>query len=112
MEAKRKGLKHEQVLKATNQNFDTGIISQISVSEKQDMIEEVESILGYRVDKHEYQEAYEYALHKLGWQSKLYGCTYDKRYIAIVTAEIYEQQTFQEYINSISMRRLKGCNLY
>jgi hypothetical protein len=108
METKRKSLQHNEVLKATNQNVDTAIISQMAVNEKLDIIKETETILGYKVDKHRYQKAYEYALHKLGWQSKLYGCKYNKRYLAIVTAETYEQQIFQDYINSTSMRRLRA----
>lgn len=96
------------MLKATNKIIDTAIISQVAENEKNSLTKEVEAILGYKVDSEEYKEAYDYAKHKLAWQSKLYNTTYDKRYLAIVTAEIYEQNTFREYINSISMRRLRA----
>ena len=108
MGEKIKGPKHDEVLKTTNKNIDKAIISQVAENEKNSLTKEVEAILGYKVDPEEYKEAYDYAKHKLAWQSKLYNTTYDKRYLAIVTAEIYEQNTFREYINSISMRRLRA----
>ena len=108
MGEKIKGPKHDEVLKATNKNIDKAIISQVAENEKRDLIKQVEAILGYEVDLEEYKEAYDYAKHKLAWQSKLYNTTYNKRYLAIVTAEIYEQNTFREYINLLSTRRLRA----
>lgn len=107
METKRKGLQHEQVLKATNQNFDTVIISQMTDKEKSVMVA-VENILGYEVDPEQYLKAYKYTRHKLDWQGKLYGRTYGDEYLKIVTAESYEQQIFAAYTNLKSIRRLKA----
>lgn len=100
MGQKRKDLQHEQVLKVTNQNiyinsYDS-IVSQMERTEKK-TIKEVEEILGYKIEMDKYQEAYEYAKHKLEWQSKKYNTTYDARYLEIVIAEIYEQQAFKEF---------------
>jgi len=102
----KKDLQHEQMLKATNQTSNIAIISQMAVLEK-NVMRAVESILGYKLDPEQYQKAYKYSRHKLEWQSKLYDMTYDDEYLAIVTAENYEQQIFADYINSISMRRLR-----
>ncbi|ABR48759.1 hypothetical protein Amet_2607 [Alkaliphilus metalliredigens QYMF] len=108
MGEKIKGPKHDEVLKATSKNIDTAIISQVAENEKSDLIKKVEAILGYEVDPEWYKEAHDYAKHKLTWQSKLRKTTYDKRYLAVVTAEIYEQNIFKEYVNSISRRRLRA----
>lgn len=103
METKGKGLQHGQVLKATNQNSYMNIISKPDSKAKK-IIKEIEEILGYKIEKGPFKEAYEYAKHKLAWQSKRYNTTYDDRYLAIVTAEIYEQQAFTEYMENLARR--------
>lgn len=103
METKGKGLQHGQVLKATNQNSYTNIISKLDSKAKR-IIKEIEEMLGYKVDKKQFIEAYDYAKHKLAWQSKRYNTTYDDRYLAIVTAEVYEQQAFTEFMENLARR--------
>ncbi len=103
MGGKGKGLQHNEVLKATNQNSYNSIISQTERM-KRKIINEVEEILGRKVDKELFNEAYEYAVHKLAWQSRRYNTTYDEMYLAIVTAEVYEQQAFTEFMNSLARR--------
>lgn len=105
MDQKGKGLQHRQVLKVTNQNSYVPIISKIDENAKK-IIKEIEEILGYKVEKDLFKEAYEYAKHKLAWQSKRYNTTYDERYLAIVTAQVYEQQAFAEYMENLARRRL------
>ena len=111
MNTKINGLQHGEVPKATNENIDTAIISQVAMNEKISIKKEVEEILGYTVDEQLFQDAYEYSKHKLNWQSKLYDTQYDERYTAIVTAENYEQQIFSEYMNNLSMKVMKTRRL-
>lgn len=107
MQTKRKGLS-AVTEKANNQNICKNIyksiISQKMERSERKMIKEVEEILGYQVDKEKYEDAYEYAKHKLDWQSKRYGATYSTEYLEIVIAEIYEQQQFTEYMHSLARR--------
>lgn len=103
MGGKGKGLQHNEVLKATNQSSYNSIISQTGKIKKK-FIQEVEEILGYQVDKQQLKEALDYAIHKLTWQARRYNTTYNETYLAIVTAEIYEQQAFTEFMNSLARR--------
>lgn len=104
MNTKINGLQHGKVPKATNENIDTAIISQVAMNEKISIKKEVEEILGYTVDEQLFQDAYEYSKHKLNWQSKRYNTKYDTRYLEIVIAEVYEQQAFSEYMNTLAGR--------
>lgn len=106
---KRKGPKHDQVLRTTNEKTYTDIVSQDSETRKRKRLErEVEKILGYKIDQDQYEEAYMYARHKLDWQRKHLKQSYDEKYTAKVISETYEQQIFANYINTVSIGRMKA----
>lgn len=103
---KRKDLRHLGMPKATNITSNTAIISHMAVDSKRIKME-VENILGYKVDNEQYEMAYDYATHKLDWQSKLYATKYSKEYLAIIIAETYEDQIRTTLINITSIGRLE-----
>lgn len=101
---KIKGPKHDQVLGANKQNTNTNIIS--LGTEESKMKNRVIEELGYKPEEEGYKKAYEYAKHKLEWQSKHFNKTFNKEYTAIVIAETYEQQIRMDHINTVSLGRI------
>lgn len=107
MNTKINGLKHGEVPKATNENINENIVSQMTEKEK-NMMKLTEESIGYEMDLEEYLKAYAYANKKLEWQGRHFGLQFDEKYRAKVIAEIYEQNAFSGYINTISYRRMRA----
>lgn len=107
MEENRKGLQYGEVLKATIKNINENILSQMTEKEKE-MMKLTEESIGYEMDPEEYLKAYAYANKKLEWQGRHFGIQFDKNYRAKVIAEIYEQNAFSGYINTLSYRRMRA----
>jgi hypothetical protein len=101
---KEKGLLQHHLQETRIKKILDYIISQISKKYRIKM--EVEKILGYKVEKMRFEQAYLYANHKLNWQGELNKIKYGEKYTAIVTAEIYEQQILSDYMNIQNIRRL------
>lgn len=102
---KTKGPEHDQVLRTIKQNTNTIIIS--LETEESKMKNKVNEKLGYEPDQEQYEKAYKYATHKLEWQGRHLGKTFNENYAARVIAETYEQQNRMDFINTVSLGRFQ-----